>query len=80
MNVELQDLYYLQSRYYNADWGRLISADDIVGKTGELLSHNIFAYARNNPVNHVDSNGKWVVDAAFLAWDIAKYIKHQQLH
>ena len=50
-------LYYLQSRYYNPEWGRYINADNNIGKKGELLSHNIFAYAYNNPVNMVDLNG-----------------------
>ena len=50
-------LYYLNSRYYNPNWGRFINADDIGGKIGELLSHNMFAYCKNNPVNMVDPNG-----------------------
>jgi len=50
-------LYYLQSRYYNADWGRFINEDSMGGKTGELLSHNIFAYCKNNPVNMSDPSG-----------------------
>ncbi|WP_307875814.1 RHS repeat-associated core domain-containing protein [Clostridium felsineum] len=50
-------LYYLQSRYYNAEWGRFVNADGIVGKTGELISHNLFAYCVNNPVNSSDSSG-----------------------
>ncbi|MDV3428896.1 MAG: hypothetical protein LIR50_18045 [Bacillota bacterium] len=33
-------MYYLQSRYYNPEWGRFINADGLVGSTGELLSHN----------------------------------------
>lgn len=43
-------LYYLNSRYYNPDWGRFINADAIV-------TFNVFAYADNNPVNMVDSDG-----------------------
>ena len=31
-------LYYLQSRYYNAEWGRFINADETASVTGELLS------------------------------------------
>ena len=50
-------LYYLQSRYYNPEWGRFINADGIAGETGVLLSHNMFAYSFNNPVNREDSNG-----------------------
>ncbi len=50
-------MYYLQSRYYNPDWGRFINADAVVGQTGELLGHNMFAYCANNPVNMQDPNG-----------------------
>ena len=50
-------LYYLRSRYYNPEWGRFISADTLLGKTGALLSHNAFAYCINNPIKFVDSDG-----------------------
>ncbi|GFZ34395.1 hypothetical protein CSC2_49210 [Clostridium zeae] len=50
-------LYYLQSRYYNPEWGRFINADGIAGQTGELLSHNMFAYCKSNPVNMKDDSG-----------------------
>jgi hypothetical protein len=50
-------LYYLQSRYYNPEWGRFINADAIVGQTGELLAHNMFAYCKNNPINMADDEG-----------------------
>lgn len=51
--------FSLLQRYYNPDWGRFISADDIVGKTGELLSHNRFAYTENNPVMYVNPDGNY---------------------
>ena len=50
-------LYYLQSRYYNPEWARFINADGIIGQTGELLGHNMFAYCKNNPVNMSDPSG-----------------------
>ncbi|SMC26740.1 RHS repeat-associated core domain-containing protein [Clostridium acidisoli DSM 12555] len=50
-------LYYLQSRYYNPDWGRFVNADGIAANTGELLSGNMFAYSKNNPVNMSDADG-----------------------
>ncbi|MDP4147166.1 MAG: DNRLRE domain-containing protein [Bacillota bacterium] len=50
-------LYYLQSRYYNADWCRFINADGIVGQTGKLLDHNLFAYCGNNPIMRKDPAG-----------------------
>ena len=53
-------LYYLQSRYYDPEVGRLINADaftstDISG----ALSANMFAYCENNPVMRHDPNGEW---------------------
>ncbi|MDT8716234.1 AHH domain-containing protein [Clostridium sp. 19966] len=50
-------LYYLQSRYYNPDWGRFINADAIAGIKGELLSHNAFIYCENNPISFYDHTG-----------------------
>lgn len=47
----------MQSRYYNPEWGRFINADSLGGKVGELLSHNVFTYCKNNPVNFSDPNG-----------------------
>jgi len=50
-------LYYLQSRYYNAEVGRFLNINAILGDTGEILSHNLFSYCENNQVNFVDNDG-----------------------
>ena len=52
-------LYYLQSRYYDPETGRFINADDVdyIGADGSLLSYNLFAYCKNNPVNRFDAEG-----------------------
>lgn len=50
-------LYYLQSRYYNAEWGRFISVDTIVSGVGNIVGNNLFAYCDNNPINKVDEDG-----------------------
>lgn len=34
-----------------------------MGQTGELLSHNVFAYCGNNPVNMSDPSGNMAVVA-----------------
>ena len=54
-------LYYLQSRYYNPEWGRFINADDpgYMGIDGTLSSYNLFAYCGNNPVMGYDPTGAW---------------------
>jgi RHS repeat-associated protein len=50
------DLYYLQSRYYNPEWGRFLNADSFVS-TGGILGSNMFAYCGNNPVRYADYSG-----------------------
>lgn len=53
-------LYYLQSRYYNPEWGRFVNADDtdiLSADQGSLIQHNLFAYCLNNPVNMADPSG-----------------------
>ena len=50
-------LYYLQSRYYNPEWGRFINAD-IFYSTGQgFIGNNMFAYCGNNPVLNIDESG-----------------------
>lgn len=54
-------LYYLQSRYYNPEWGRFLNVDDtniLLSTQGENLGANLFAYCGNNPVNMADYDGK----------------------
>ena len=53
-------LYYLQSRYYNPEWGRFLNCDDtaiLLSTQGETHNANLFAYCNNNPVNRVDYEG-----------------------
>ncbi|EYE87359.1 hypothetical protein Q428_13775 [Fervidicella metallireducens AeB] len=66
---EEMQLYYLNSRYYNPDLGRFINADAIAGSRGVLLSHNVFSYCLNSPVNQADKGGfiaPCVVYAAYM--------------
>ncbi|WP_346894021.1 RHS repeat-associated core domain-containing protein [Clostridium sp. UBA871] len=49
--------YYLQSRYYNPEWGRFLNADGVVSTGQGMLSHNMFAYCVNNPVIFKDPLG-----------------------
>ena len=53
-------LYYLQSRYYNPEIGRFISADKHISTGQGILGNNMFAYCGNNPVRNADETG--------LAW------------
>ena len=55
-------LYYLQSRYYNPEWGRFINSD-VFAATGQgLTGNNMFVYCGNNPVSRSDDGGYF--------WDI----------
>ena len=51
-------LYYLQSRYYNPQWGRFINADGYTSTGQSILGNNMFAYCNNNAVNYQDASGK----------------------
>jgi len=50
--------YYLQSRYYNPEWGRFISADsfDYIDNTARF-GFNAYIYCTNNPIMFVDPSG-----------------------
>ena len=54
-------LYYLQSRYYNPQFCRFISADTYVSTGQSILGHNMFAYCLNNPVNLSDPTGNFAI-------------------
>ena len=61
--------YYLQSRYYDANVGRFINADDanaLIGGFGSILGANVFAYCSNNPVNTSDPFGLIGVDSLIM--------------
>jgi len=69
-------MYYLQSRFYDSEICRFISADDIDYLDSDNIGGlNLFAYCLNNPIMMFDSDGnmpRWVrtgliVGAAVLA-------------
>ncbi len=59
------DLYYLNSRYYNPEWGRFINADGII--KSEENKYNLYIYCKNNPIKFVDNDGRNSITAG---WDI----------
>ncbi|MCQ2287114.1 MAG: RHS repeat-associated core domain-containing protein [Bacteroidales bacterium] len=50
-------LYYLNSRYYNPEWGRFLNADIYLNANGDIIGHNLFAYCGNEPTGNVDPLG-----------------------
>ena len=60
MNPVETGFYYLQSRYYDPESCRFLSADDpsmLELSTVSLIGENLFAYCNNNPVNFIDNTG-----------------------
>lgn len=49
--------YYLQSRYYDPQIGRFISADSYASTGQDFVGYNMFAYCGNNPVTRADGSG-----------------------
>ncbi len=59
---EESNRYYVQSRYYNPDWNRMISADEqetVLASPPELTDRNVYAYCDNDPVSRDDDGGKF---------------------
>ena len=52
-------MYYLQSRYYDAGVQRFVSADDTMylGINGVIYSYNLYAYCADDPVNNRELYG-----------------------
>ena len=52
-------LYYLQSRYYDAEIGRFVNGEPIetAGLEMVVLKWNSFAYCENEPIGRMDPNG-----------------------
>ncbi|MDD4275946.1 MAG: RHS repeat-associated core domain-containing protein [Clostridia bacterium] len=59
-------LYYLRSRYYNAETARFITEDSFNGYYNDPLSLNRYTYCHNSPIIYFDPDG-------FRACDITAY-------
>ena len=55
-------LYYLQSRYYNPQWGRFLNEDGLIYSQAGLIGYNMYTYCGNNPVMGYDPSGYAEVD------------------
>ena len=56
------ELYYLQSRYYDPEIGRFISADEYISTGQGILGFNMYTYCGNNPVSRYDVSGRYYYD------------------
>jgi len=77
-------LYYLNSRYYNPQWGRFLNADSQLSISLGVLGCNMYAYCLNNPINKVDRRGNKPGDlfdtADEAAIDFAEYINEKSIN
>ena len=53
-------LVYMQARYYDPAVGRFLSADPVAPAPGNLFNFNRYDYTNNNPINHIDPDGRQV--------------------
>ena len=60
------DMYYLNSRFYDANIGRFISSDGMIGPRGYTLGHNMFSYTQNNPIMFSDPSGEFFITAMII--------------
>ena len=60
--------YYLQSRYYEPNIGRLINSDTYFSTGHGIKGNNMFAYCINNPTNMSDCLGKDAIYVVEYVW------------
>ncbi|MDE2156609.1 MAG: hypothetical protein KGJ32_12055 [Xanthomonadaceae bacterium] len=51
-------LVYMQARYYDPAAGRFLSVDPLGPAPGNAFNFNRYNYTNNNPINHIDPNGR----------------------
>lgn len=77
-------LYYLNSRYYNPLFGRFINSDTVIAGRERITLSNMFAYAENNPIMNIDTDGNFAIAIIFTgaaviagtAYAINKMVEH----
>ena len=56
-------LYYLNARYYDPATANFLSQDTYRGEREDYEQWNLYAYCANDPINHYDPSGHWVMSA-----------------
>jgi RHS repeat-associated protein len=64
-------LYYYRARYYSPKLGRFLQTDPI-GTKDDL---NLYAYTRNDPLNHTDPSGA-IIDTLMDAYEVVTSVGH----
>lgn len=80
-------LFYCNSRYYNPEWGRFISPDDVEYLDPKSINGlNLYCYCMNNPINYCDPSGHsailigliiGAIVGASIGFGTAAYIDYQ---
>lgn len=64
-------LFMVGHRYYNPEWGRWLSPDDIEYLDSQSINGlNLYAYCGNDPVNKYDPTGHFAISIGFLIGSI----------
>ena len=61
-------LVYMQARYYDPVTAHFLSVDPMTPSAGNTFNFNRYAYVNDNPINHIDPDGRIIQiagDAAF---------------
>ncbi|MFC3650185.1 RHS repeat-associated core domain-containing protein [Dyella humi] len=57
------NLVYMQHRYYDPATGHFLSIDPVGPTAGNTFSFNRYDYVNNNPVDHIDPDGRTCTEA-----------------
>ncbi len=53
-------LYYINSRYYNPEWGRFVNGDMYISTGQGSNGCNMFNYCGNNHINRFENGNSWI--------------------